>query len=702
MEDSSLYNPGFLGSGGFSWWVGQIPNDENWRENTMPGKFKDPKEVPGWGYRYKVRIIGIHDKEETTIPSDQLPWAQVMYPVTAGGGQGGSAQTPAIKQGNFVFGFFLDSQEQQVPVIMGILGANAQTPKALNKSNGKVDNFISKSGYSGSTPDVTGEKTGDTQLSLKKPEGKNVPTKETPTAVHQKAAADNKEEEVLDKKHALSCPDPEENTAMKGIQTVIENLQKKIEKFQKSIKDFSDAVSLNIKNALKDINKAIDDAAKEISKFMKEIYGKIQEWITDQYNKALKVLEKISLPTFRIDLLELKIQGFEKIACLFNKLSGLLQGLLGAALSKLLGNQKNKAEEQAAQQTAQQTAQQAAQQAAQPNLTSPGSEVVPPLPLEDYYRPVPICSAEELVGDVLGQQLDEMMGVYNDAIGPVISGIQNSLLAAGVPADQIDNASTPTTNDTISKISGIINEQTITAALQSGDLVSALTSTLAGALGIDPNITGTLASIFQGGDIAQGLLSLASLAGKDVGNYATALSSAISAINNNDLVGGLSSLAGAFGADPKILSQVGSAFSAIKAGDIGALTSSIGQLAGLDPQILGILQKGDILGQLAGLGGLNFDVAAALSFISSLTSLFNCDPKPKCSPNDTHTLQAGGSGKPGKENPNALQLAQKAAESALAKATGGGSLLGAATAAEAKLLENKPTFETPLGSIGIG
>ena len=36
-----------------------------------------------------------------------------MYPITAGGGQGGSFQTPALKQGNFVFGFFLDSQDRQ-------------------------------------------------------------------------------------------------------------------------------------------------------------------------------------------------------------------------------------------------------------------------------------------------------------------------------------------------------------------------------------------------------------------------------------------------------------------------------------------------------------------------------------------------------------------------------------------------------------
>ena len=52
-----------------------------------------------------------------------------MYPITAGGGQGSAYQSPAIRQGNFVFGFFLDDVDQQVPVIMGILGANAKTEK---------------------------------------------------------------------------------------------------------------------------------------------------------------------------------------------------------------------------------------------------------------------------------------------------------------------------------------------------------------------------------------------------------------------------------------------------------------------------------------------------------------------------------------------------------------------------------------------
>jgi hypothetical protein len=139
MSEGSLFNSGFLGAS-FNWWIGQIVSDSTWRDNILPGKFENKNSIPGWGRRYKVRIIGLHDQGETEIPSDQLPWAQVMYPVTAGGGQAGASQTPNLRQGNMVFGFFLDGQEQQVPVIMGVLGNNAQTSLATKIGDGKVTN----------------------------------------------------------------------------------------------------------------------------------------------------------------------------------------------------------------------------------------------------------------------------------------------------------------------------------------------------------------------------------------------------------------------------------------------------------------------------------------------------------------------------------------------------------------------------------
>jgi len=142
----SLYNPGFLGEH-FNWWIGQIADDSTWRDNILPGKFTDRNSVVGWGYRYKVRIIGLHDQDEESLRSEELAWAQVMYPVTAGGGQASASQTPNLRQGNFVFGFFLDGQDQQVPVIMGVLGNNAQTALSNKTALTGGKNFSPQSGF---------------------------------------------------------------------------------------------------------------------------------------------------------------------------------------------------------------------------------------------------------------------------------------------------------------------------------------------------------------------------------------------------------------------------------------------------------------------------------------------------------------------------------------------------------------------------
>ena len=150
MTEGTLFNSGFLGSN-FSWWIGQIASDSTWRDNILPGKFESKNQIPGWGYRYKVRIIGLHDLGETEISSDQLPWAQIMYPITAGGGQANASCTANLRQGMFVFGFFLDGQEQQVPVIMGVLGNNAQTDLATKIGDNRVTNTqpgsLATSGY---------------------------------------------------------------------------------------------------------------------------------------------------------------------------------------------------------------------------------------------------------------------------------------------------------------------------------------------------------------------------------------------------------------------------------------------------------------------------------------------------------------------------------------------------------------------------
>ena len=159
-EGGGGFNQGYLGQG-FHWWVGQVADDSYWRDNILSGKFESAESIPGWGYRYKVRIFGVHDLGETAIKSENLPWANVMYPVTAGAYLTNAGQTPMIRQGNIVFGFFLDGKEQQVPCIMGCMGNNSQTILATTIGDDRVTNTTSGksvcvSGYSEGNEDYQG------------------------------------------------------------------------------------------------------------------------------------------------------------------------------------------------------------------------------------------------------------------------------------------------------------------------------------------------------------------------------------------------------------------------------------------------------------------------------------------------------------------------------------------------------------------
>ena len=147
---SQLVNQGFIGQD-FIWWIGQVADDSVWRDNTLSGKYESPESIPGWGYRYKVRIFGLQDLGEGVIESKDLPWANVMYPTTAGAYLQNSGQTPMIRQGALVFGFFVDGVERQEPIITGVFGNNSQTELATTigqkGKNFKTGDSVCVSGY---------------------------------------------------------------------------------------------------------------------------------------------------------------------------------------------------------------------------------------------------------------------------------------------------------------------------------------------------------------------------------------------------------------------------------------------------------------------------------------------------------------------------------------------------------------------------
>ena len=349
MQGGSLYNPGFLGEH-FNWWVGQVADDSTWRDNIAPGKYKDPNSIPGWGYRYKVRIIGLHDQGEDVIPSNQLPWVQVMYPVTAGGGQAAAFQTPNIRQGNMVFGFFLDGKDKQVPVIMGILGNNSQTQLATEIGTNRVTNdqpgSLATSGYAEgqvSKPSAQKEQIPDEGLSTKKPgpsesvKSPNVggATIESPAAVHQQSVADVKAQALREEAIPLLKAGKNKDkiaSAIKAIQTTIEKVAKKVTKYLGALQNYLAAAT----NVINQIQKFINDAACIIAKYLQIIFNILMEYILKQINKALTKIVAALPVDFRSLFVRVKEIILQLITCLYNKITdnlcGLIQGILNDAL----------------------------------------------------------------------------------------------------------------------------------------------------------------------------------------------------------------------------------------------------------------------------------------------------------------------------------------------------------------------------------
>ena len=117
----------------------------------------------GWSWRYKVRIFDKHTEDKTILPDEDLPWAQVLLPVTAGSGAANYAVSPQINQGDTVAIAYYDADEQ-MPVITGILPRT----KEVSIANPNADDaYIPHTGFTenrnkseGITPDETNEQSG--------------------------------------------------------------------------------------------------------------------------------------------------------------------------------------------------------------------------------------------------------------------------------------------------------------------------------------------------------------------------------------------------------------------------------------------------------------------------------------------------------------------------------------------------------------
>ena len=126
MLDQSLLQSHFIGRDGFRWWIGQVAPHIDFvsKKEVQKQLNKD-----GWGNRVKVRILGYHPEDEELLPNENLPWAQILLSTSDGTGASQYATSHKVRPGDVVFGFFLDGDNAQIPVISGCFGNTSQYTK---------------------------------------------------------------------------------------------------------------------------------------------------------------------------------------------------------------------------------------------------------------------------------------------------------------------------------------------------------------------------------------------------------------------------------------------------------------------------------------------------------------------------------------------------------------------------------------------
>ena len=111
MVDYSGFKIHSVGRDGLTWWVGQIATEESWKQNKPPNPQTSNEGIRGFGERYRVAMMSFTPFDTEEVTDEELAWAYVEYPVTAGSGGRSSSQSANLAQGDFVRGYFLDGDE---------------------------------------------------------------------------------------------------------------------------------------------------------------------------------------------------------------------------------------------------------------------------------------------------------------------------------------------------------------------------------------------------------------------------------------------------------------------------------------------------------------------------------------------------------------------------------------------------------------
>ena len=394
MLEQGLINRHFLGRDGFIWWIGQIVDRTTWISNLPGSPTRTTEDQKGFDFRYKVRIMGYHTCDKDELKDHELPWASIMLPVTAGV-SGGSISTPNLRQGNFVYGFFIDGEDAQQPVIMGVIGHN-QYQAILTEEPEKCA-FQPFSGFAvdethpvWSKPLVKEEATAIPE-DVDESDTNNKQTKETPSSTTTIDNGGRKQQNKEEKKDStISSTSKCEPAPMGPIQTKVKNVIADIEEVKKSVTDWETTVSTSIDNVEREIAKLKNNAIKDISGDVKTFTRNVQENALKKVNDALSETYGNLYPSQLMKVKEKAEAANDELACAFKNIMKNLTGMVGSFLNQIL----------------------------------------------DRFINTPMCAIENFVGSLLGKISGLIDGALDVALGPV-RGLLAGMGAATSALDEV-------------------------------------------------------------------------------------------------------------------------------------------------------------------------------------------------------------------------------------------------------------------------
>ena len=126
---SGDFKPEYLGYN-FIWFFGVVEDR------------KDPLKLG----RVRVRCYSWHTDDKKKIPTEALPWAQCVQPVTSAATSGIGRSPTGLVEGSWVFGFFMDGEDAQKPMVLGSLAGIptelSNKEKGFNSPNGLYPDLL--------------------------------------------------------------------------------------------------------------------------------------------------------------------------------------------------------------------------------------------------------------------------------------------------------------------------------------------------------------------------------------------------------------------------------------------------------------------------------------------------------------------------------------------------------------------------------